>query len=307
MKYSAEELSMAGDRFLGRKYEDMDCQEFVEHCLQEIGLVMDLKGSNAWYRKMTWTGSPEECRKIFGEIPKGAFLFIHAYDGGEEKRGYHDGKGNASHIGIKTGRSGTEMVRRAREAGVSEPEKWNFGDGAIHSSSTRGHVATSTFRDKSISGGWNRIGLWDRMDYGKTVNWVLEHMGIGGGPEDKQTEEDKRMMVTVSGPNGERVNLRKKPDGDLLDRIPDGTEAELLESGDTWCKIKVMGKTGWMKTEFLVADDSAVPDEDFGPGDVDDQGGSGKIGLYFTAEELGQLLPVLESAVDQIVAKVGRG
>lgn len=286
-KYSAEELSRSGDQFLGRSYEEMDCQEFVERCLQCIGLVLDLKGSNAWFRKMTWTGTPEECVKIFGSVPTGAFLFIWANDGGEVRRGYHDGKGNASHIGIVTHRN----------------------DGAIHSSSSRGCVATSVFSDKTIkNGGWNRVGLWDRMDYGKTVNWLLEHIGIGSVPADEQTtEEDKIMKVTVSGPDGQSVNLRKKPNGDLLDRIPDGTDAELLEGGEQWCKIKVKGKTGWMMTEFLVADASAIPSEDFGPGDLDDQDGSERVALYFTVEELSQLLPVLESAVDQIVAKVGRG
>ena len=104
-KYSAEELSRSGDQFLGRSYEEMDCQEFVERCLQCIGLVLDLKGSNAWFRKMTWTGTPEECVKIFGSVPTGAFLFIWANDGGEVRRGYHDGKGNASHIGIVTHRN----------------------------------------------------------------------------------------------------------------------------------------------------------------------------------------------------------
>ena len=60
-------------------------------------------------------------------------------------------------------------------------------------------------------------------------------------------------------------------------------------------------------SKFLVTDDSDIPSEDFGPGDLADQDGGGKVALYFTAEELGQLLPVLESAVDQIMAKVGRG
>lgn len=29
MKYSAEEFSMAGDQFLGRSYEEMDCRVLV--------------------------------------------------------------------------------------------------------------------------------------------------------------------------------------------------------------------------------------------------------------------------------------
>ena len=62
-KPSAEKMGEAGFQFLGRSYEDMDCQEFVERCLQEVGIRIDLKGSNAWYRKCRgegWTGSPVE-------------------------------------------------------------------------------------------------------------------------------------------------------------------------------------------------------------------------------------------------------
>ena len=94
----------------------------------------------------------------------------------------------------------------------------------------------------------------------------------------------------------------------LVDQIPDGTEAELLTGGEEWSKIKAKGKTGWMMTEFLVADDSALPAEDFDAGDLDDnQDGSETVQLTFTVAELSALLPVLEKAVDQIVAKVGRG
>ena len=156
MKYSAEEFSRAGDKYLGRAYSEMDCQKFVEKCMADVGLRIDLAGANAWYRKMSWVGSPEECVRRFGCVPKGALLFILEKDGKEPAKYRGDGKGNASHIGIKTGR----------------------GEGAIHSSSSRGCVAQSKFRDKTIpNGGWNRVGLWDRFTYGTTVDGYLGHNG----------------------------------------------------------------------------------------------------------------------------------
>ena len=288
-KASAEELSRAGDQYLGRSYSEMDCQAFMEKCLQNVGIVMDLKGSNAWYRKCQdegWTGTPEECVKTFGSVPKGAFLFIHAYDGGEEKRGYHDGKGNASHIGLKTGR----------------------GDGAIHSSASRGCVATSKFADKTIrNGGWNCVGLWNRLSYGKTVDWLLEHMGIGGKPEEEKQEEATAMQAIAKSENGKDINLRKTKGGDLLDRVPSGSQVEILASGDEWSKVKWKNKTGWMMTEFLETDDSGLPDEDFDTGDLDDQDSGEKVALYFTTDELSAARPFLDKMVDQIAAKVGRG
>lgn len=68
------------------------------------------------------------------------------------------------------------------------------------------------------------------------------------------------MIVTVISSNGAPVNLRKKPEkgSALVDRIPVGTEAELLEAQDAWSRIRVKGKTGWMMTEFLESGESAV-------------------------------------------------
>ncbi len=107
------------------------------------------------------------------------------------------------------------------------------------------------------------VGLWKRMDYGKTVNWLLEHSGNGQiTPEQK---EEKHMTVTVTSPNGGPVNLRKAASkaAALVDRILPGTDAELLESAGSWSKIRVAGRTGWMMTEFLVTDESAEPDETY--------------------------------------------
>ena len=132
----------ASFNYLGRPYSQIDCQELVEQCLEDAGWKVDLTGSNAWYRKCYhegWVGTPEECKKKFGKTPKGAFLFIHAFDGGEEKRGYHDGLGNASHIGLCT------MPK---------------GKGAVHASSTKQMVAESAYSGKTIkNGGWNKVGL----------------------------------------------------------------------------------------------------------------------------------------------------
>ena len=285
-KPSAEALSLAGDQFLGVPYAQMDCQAFVERCLQEIGIRMDLKGSNAWWRKVReegWVGTPEECVQIFGGVPKGAFLFIWDDDGGEVARGYHDGLGNASHIGLKTGR----------------------GKGAIHSSASKKAVVESPFADKTIrNGGWNRVGLWNRLDYGKTVNWLLEHMGIGGKPAEETKEEEKTMTATVKGPNGERVNLRKAAgkSADLVEKIASGTAVEVLESVGSWSRIRAGKLTGWMMTEFLEMD------EDFSSGDLDAGADDGQtVALTFTVGELRAALPFLDKMVDQIVPITGRG
>ena len=249
MKYDAVAFSWAGDKYLGRPYSEMDCQQFVENCMADVGLRENLKGSNTWYRHIMnngWVGSPEECKKQFGQIPKGALLFILEHDGKEPEKYRKDGIGNASHIGIRTGRN----------------------DGAIHSSYTRKMVATSTFQDRTIpNGGWNRVGLYNKFTYGKTIDWILEHSGQTPDPGGDGGEEIP-MQGTVWVESGETVNLRKKPNTSaaLVDQIKIGSPATILDKSGDWFKVQTCGRTGWMKSEFIRTD---------GESDEDDQGGSG--------------------------------
>lgn len=295
MKFNAEQFAQAGEQFLGCSYDDMDCQEFVERCMAACGLKMNLGGSNSWYREVMkhgWTGTPEECMQLFGQIPNGALLFIwEPVSENTPGKFRTDGIGDLTHIGIKTGR----------------------GDGAIHSSSSRGGVVTSKFKDKTIpNGGWNRVGLYDKFDYGKSINWFLEHAGIGDAPK---KEEGKPMQAVTHSENGGYINLRggKSTSAERLAKIMPGQKVETLKAEGGWTKIKWGGITGWVKSEFLIADDSGLPAEDpddFTPADGADpnaEPGDEKIPLYFTREELAYMLPILESASEQILQKVGRG
>ena len=96
--------------YLGAPYSKYDCQAFVEQVLKDLGVrkpdgtPYNWKGSNSMFRThIRWRGTIEECVKKFGSIPKGAFVFLVKHDGGEEDRGYHDGLGNASHVGLYIG------------------------------------------------------------------------------------------------------------------------------------------------------------------------------------------------------------
>ena len=230
-KPSAEQLSRAGDKYLGQSYDVMDCQRFVEKCLASIGVVKDLPGSNAWLREMTWWGSPEECRQKFGSVPVGAFLFILEQDGKEPAKYQGDGIGNASHIGIYTGR----------------------GDGAIHSSKSRGCVCTSAFKGKTIRGGWNVVGLWDALTYGETVDRILS----GGAPPQKESggdtavEEWTDMEVYVA--DGTTVFLRASPSksASYLVRVKSGTIVQAGADENGWRPVRHEGKAGWMMSKYL--------------------------------------------------------
>ena len=144
-------VAQAGPKYWGTPYSAMDCQAFVEACLKDAGLSLNLAGSNAWFRQVYrngWVGTPEQCRAKFGFIPKGAFLFILEPHGGEPAIYWADGLGNASHMGIYTG------------------VYTNGQKGAMASSKSKGGVIYSAFSGSTINGGWNMVGLWNRLDYG---------------------------------------------------------------------------------------------------------------------------------------------
>ena len=264
MKVSAEAFSLAGDEFLGRSYQEMDCQEFVERSMRKVGINLDLAGSNAWYRQMTWTGSPEECKKKFGSIPKGALLYILKQNGSEPEKYKADGKGNASHIGIFTGRSSNDMLAYPLSLihGANDEEtkklrddfrkKVSFGDGAIHSSSSRGCVATSKFEGKAISGGWNRVGLWDRFTYGNSIDALLS------GQETPKNDNEKEievviMRAVVKSQNGKGVNFRsqKSTSSTCIETIPEGTEVDVTADDGTWSSIIYKGRSGYAMSAYL--------------------------------------------------------
>ena len=226
-----KDFGVAGFKYLGTPYSEMDCQAFVERCMRDCGLVKDLAGSNAWYREIMnhgWVGTPEECVDILGTVPVGALLFILEHDGGEPEKYKPDGIGNASHIGIVTGQ----------------------GEGAIHSSASRGCVAESKFKNKTIkNGGWNRVGLYDQISYDYSPE---PSPSPTPEPEPKPTET--AIVGNVPSEKKQKVNFRKRPNKNaaLIDRIPCGELVEVLEHGAEWSKIKWHGYTGYMMTEFLI-------------------------------------------------------
>ena len=227
----ASDLAKAGCRYLGTPYSVLDCQAFVEKAMAACGLHKNLPGSNAWYRQMTWVGTPEECVQRYGGIPPGAFLYI-LKPTGEPEKYKKDGIGNASHIGIYTGMTGKEMVQIGLDSGDQIAGGYNYGDGAIHSSSSRGAVCTSKFEGKTINGGWNRIGLWEtEIDYG------------GGGME---VTYQARVV-------GGALNMRAKPDksSDRICQIPDGSIVTVTEDLAGWSKVVYNSNTGYVMTMYL--------------------------------------------------------
>ena len=132
-------------------YDNVDCQAFCELVLKDIGVrqangaVYNWKGSNDIARHAcSWVGTKEECISQFGFIPLGAWAFIWDNTGNEKQRGYYDGLGNYSHIGIYVG---DDIVRDSTR---------------IKNSS--GVVIRDGVANRKLSA-FNRIGLAKMLDF----------------------------------------------------------------------------------------------------------------------------------------------
>ena len=249
----AKDLARSGCKYLGTPYKTMDCQKLWEKMLEDCGLKMDLGGSNSWYRYIMehgWCGTPEECKKEFGCVPQGATLFIRE-DVSEStpEQFRHDGIGDITHMGDYTAMTGTEMVQIATEAGVKDAGQYNHGDGAIHSSSSRGGVNTSKFAGKTIpNGGWNRVGLF------------LEKIAYAGiSPEPGPEPPDPEYAIVVAK-SGDTVKMRAKPTQSckLYWDVPVGAEVLVYEWNaaadkkcQQWSRIRWAGQDGYIMSEFL--------------------------------------------------------
>ena len=128
------------------KYDQLDCQAFVEEVLKDLGVrksngkPYNWTGSNSMYRNYySWRGTVEEAIVKFGSVPVGAFVYIWSPTG-EEERGYHDGLGNAKHVGIYCGNDVVRDSTRSTKTG-------------------RDGVGTRSLKD------FNRVTLFDALDY----------------------------------------------------------------------------------------------------------------------------------------------
>lgn len=111
--------------YVGIPYSKLDCQGFVEQVLKDLGVrkpdgtPYNWRGSNSmWRNYINWRGTIEECKRKFGDIPLGAFMFLVKHDGGEKEKGYNDDLGNASHVGLYVGTSSLPCIDSQGNRGV---------------------------------------------------------------------------------------------------------------------------------------------------------------------------------------------
>ena len=106
------------------------------------------------------------------------------------------------------------------------------------------HATTPKAKQDTAIGTWAWGGYLDEVEYGEEV--IL--------PEENSSEtSSEASTAVVYAANGKPVRLRKAPDKAAvwLAWVPVGTEVQVLEHGEEWCRVKIEGKTGYIMTQFL--------------------------------------------------------
>ncbi len=149
-------------------YKQMDCQAFLEHCINENGSPkINYRGSNDMFRNaLNWVGTLKEAETL-GYLQPGVWVFIRDFDGKEPQRYKKDGLGNAHHVGMYTKKPGIEVV---------------------HSSASRGGVYPSTLKN-----GWTHVGI------PKDVIFTWQNKG---GKEENMEERNREKPLLKKGKKG---------------------------------------------------------------------------------------------------------
>lgn len=231
----------------GSSEEGMDCQGLCEYLLMQCGVPKgecDLAGSNAHWRNCIWRGTPEECTARFGCVPDGAWVFIvNESDAGTPEKYRGDGLGDASHMGIY------------------------LGDGiALHASASRGCVAESAFKEKTIpNGGWNAVGLPPWVDYdldgvaaGDTAGTDTENEVVGSSEESELsagTPASARVVyAAVSSPDGNPVKLRKSASRheSVYWMVNSGARVRVERTKGDWSLITAVCADGYQRRAYMM-------------------------------------------------------
>lgn len=168
----------------GHTYQEMDCQAFVEYCVNACGGSMAYAGSNDMYRNAVAYLATIENAKAEGKLVPGAGLLIVEEVGAGTPAKYRgDGLGDATHVGLYVGENAltdTDKNGNSRKCNT------------VHSSASRGRVVGGT-----TGGGWTHVILFKEIDYGGLS--IPSGVVVGGTltAEDTQKDNPEGAAATV--------------------------------------------------------------------------------------------------------------
>ena len=167
----------------GHTYAEMDCQAFVEYCVNQCGGHMAYAGSNDMYRNAAAYLATIANAKAEGKLVPGAGLLIVEDVSDSTPAKYRgDGLGDATHVGLYVGEKALTDVDKNGKSCVCN---------VVHSGSTMGRVAGST-----LANGWTHVILFKEIDYAGVS--IPSGVVVGGAISAEDTTKDNPEGLSVA-------------------------------------------------------------------------------------------------------------
>ncbi len=183
-------------------YDRVDCQAFVELCVNRCGGNMAYRGSNDMARHVAWMGTLANA-KAAGMLVPGAGLLIHEEAGVDTPAQYRgDGLGDYTHVGLYVGENAltdTDQNGKKRKCCT------------VHSGRTLGRVAGGTLR-----GGWTHAVLFTEIDYGRAVP---QGVALGAEVAASDAVKDNPEALANVGDTGKFYTVRRGCAGGAVRRL----------------------------------------------------------------------------------------
>lgn len=133
--------------------------------------------------------------------------------------------------------------------------------------STASSTITMIAKGESVSvheqvDGWYKIVYNDQTGYvsGDYVSFSAAPQANAEGETQTSSEDKVNNESKIAVINGNSVNFRAEPstEGEILAKLNQGTEVELLYTEDGWCKILYNGQNGFVSADYIAVDGVAV-------------------------------------------------
>lgn len=235
------------------EYGDVDCQAFIEQCVNDCGGALDTSGTNDMVRNhCAWLGTIENARAE-GRLVPGAGLLIHEDDeSGLPAKYQGDGLGDFSHVALYVGDGALYDEDKNGKARLCD---------AVHSSQTMGRVAGTT-----VKNGYTHVMWFTEIDYGVDVAPGVTPGGGGDAVSDGAdnvsdgagSQSAAHSYATVFAADGGAVKLRPQPErGSLWWEVASGTRVSVERTKNGWALIRAVCTDGasrraWMMGDYLI-------------------------------------------------------
>lgn len=119
------------------------------------------------------------------------------------------------------------------------------------------HMTSPTAKTDTKIGKWGFVAEWKKEFISDSPSPAPEP-SPEPEPQPEPEPEPAQMTAVVFAPTGTTVNMRSSPKvtAPLIERVPIGETVDVLKKGDEWSRVKWKWYKGYMKSRFLIFEDT---------------------------------------------------